>query len=113
MEKIGVGYAYVSDKEKKYVNEALDAERLSQGEMVHRFEKEFARLHDQKYGIACNSGTSALHVALECLAETYGWPHDGQKEVLVIENRGENHGKYGCYHARAYVWTALRDGFHR
>ena len=83
MEKIGVGYAYVSDKEKKYVNEALDAGRLSQGEMVHRFEKEFARLHDQKYGIACNSGTSALHVALECLAETYGWPHDGQKEVLV------------------------------
>ena len=53
MEKIGVGYAYVSDKEKKYVNEALDAGRLSQGEMVHRFEKEFARLHDQKYGIAC------------------------------------------------------------
>ena len=38
MEKIGVGYAYVSDIEKKYVNEALDASRLSQGKMVHKFE---------------------------------------------------------------------------
>ena len=52
MEKIGVGYAYVSDAEKRYVNEALDSGRLSQGNMVHKFEKEFARLHDQKYGVA-------------------------------------------------------------
>ena len=73
MEKIGVGYAYVSDKEKKYVNEALNSSRLSQGDMVNRFEKNFAKLHDQKYGIACNSGTSALHIALECLAEKYDW----------------------------------------
>lgn len=81
MDKIGVGYAYVSDKEKKYVNEALDAGRLSQGDMVNRFEKEFARLHDEKYGIACNSGTSALHVALEALKEKYQWK--GNSEVLV------------------------------
>lgn len=81
MEKIGVGYAYISDKEKKYVNEALDAGRLSQGDMVNRFEKEFANLHDQKYGIACNSGTSALHVALESLKERYAWKNNS--EVLV------------------------------
>lgn len=82
MEKIGVGYAYVSEAEKKYVNEALDAGRLSQGEMVNRFEKEFAALHGQKYGIACNSGTSALHVGLEALKEKYGW-EEGKAEVLV------------------------------
>lgn len=81
MEKIGVGYAYVSDREKKYVNEALDAGRLSQGDMVNRFEKKFANLHDQKYGITCNSGTSALHVALEALKEIYAWKNDS--EVLV------------------------------
>ena len=81
MEKIGVGYAYVSDAEKRYVNEALDAGRLSQGKMVHKFEKEFARLHDQKYGVACNSGTSALHVCLEAMKEVYRW-EDGS-EVLV------------------------------
>ena len=38
MEMIGVGYAYVSDAEKRYVNEALDSGRLSQGKMVHKFE---------------------------------------------------------------------------
>lgn len=83
MEKIGVGYAYVSDVEKKYVNEALNASRLSQGEMVYRFEKNFAALHDQKYGIACNSGTSALHVGLEVMKEVYGCPYGKDGEVLV------------------------------
>lgn len=83
MDKIGVGYAYVSEREKKYVNEALDASRLSQGKMVHRFEKEFAALHTQKYGIACNSGTSALHVGLEALKEKHGCPMGGGNEVLV------------------------------
>lgn len=71
--KIGVGHALVGELEKKYVNMALDAGRLSQGEFVYRFESEFARLHGQRYGIACNSGTSALHVALEALKEKYDW----------------------------------------
>ncbi len=83
MEKIGVGYAYVSDIEKKYVNEALDASRLSQGKMVAAFEKQFAELHTQKYGIACNSGTSALHVGLEALKEKYGLCQSERYEVLV------------------------------
>lgn len=73
MEKIGIGWAFVSEIGKKYVNAALDAGRLSQGDMVYRFEKEFARLHDQKYGIALNSGTSALHVGLEAMKEKFGW----------------------------------------
>lgn len=79
--KIGVGHASVGDLEKKYVNMALDASRLSQGEFVYRFEKEFGLLHNQKYGVACNSGTSALHVALEALKEVRGW-EDGS-EVIV------------------------------
>lgn len=48
MNKIGVGYAYVSDIEKKYVNEALAAGRLSQGDMVNKFERLFANFHEQK-----------------------------------------------------------------
>ena len=85
MEKIGVGYAYISDKEKKYVNEALDAGRLSQGDMVNRFEREFANLHEQKYGIACNSGTSALHVApaITFIATPNACLHAGLKPVFV------------------------------
>ena len=34
MDKIGVGYASVTDIEKKYVMDALDNERLSQGKYV-------------------------------------------------------------------------------
>lgn len=79
--KIGVGHASVGELEKKYVNMALDAGRLSQGEFVYKFETEFARLHNQKYGVACNSGTSALHAALEALKEKYGWRRNS--EVLV------------------------------
>jgi perosamine synthetase len=71
----------VGELEKKYVNMALDAQRLSSGEFVYKFEKEFSRLHGQKHGIACNSGTSALHVALEALKEKYGWKQNS--EVLV------------------------------
>ena len=83
MQKIGVGYAYVSDIEKKYVNEALNESRLSQGDMVNRFEKKFAKLHDQKYGIACNSGTSALHVGLEVMKEKFKWDVS-KKEYKVL-----------------------------
>lgn len=81
MNKIGVGHASVGELEKKYINMALDSGRLSQGEFVHRFEREFSELHGQRYGIACNSGTSALHVALETLKELHGW--EAGSEVLV------------------------------
>ena len=79
--KIGVGYALITDLEKKYVNMALDSGRLSPGPFVQKFEKKFAEMHKQKYGIACNSGTSSLHVALEALKEKYSW--DQNSEVLV------------------------------
>ena len=81
MNKIGVGYALLTDLEKKYVNMALDSGRLSPGPFVQKFEKKFAEMHKQKYGIACNSGTSSLHVALEALKEKYSW--DQNSEVLV------------------------------
>lgn len=81
MNKIGVGYASVTELEKKYVMDALDNERLSQGKYVAKFEKKFAEMHEQKYGVMCNSGTSALHVALEILKETENW--DENTEVLV------------------------------
>ncbi|WP_337616041.1 DegT/DnrJ/EryC1/StrS family aminotransferase [Phascolarctobacterium faecium] len=63
------------------MNMALDSGRLSPGPFVQKFEKKFAEMHKQKYGIACNSGTSSLHVALEALKEKYSW--DQNSEVLV------------------------------
>lgn len=59
MHKIGVGYASLTELEKRYVMDALDNGRLSQGKYVARFEKEFAHFHGKKYGVMCNSGTTA------------------------------------------------------
>ena len=81
MNKIGVGYASVTDLEKKYVMDALDSQRLSQGKYVAQFEKKFAQMHGHRYGAMCNSGTSALHLALLALKEADGW--DETTEVLV------------------------------
>ena len=88
MDKIGVGYAYVSEIEKRYVNEALDDSRLSQGRFVHEFEKRFAFLHDERYGIACNSGTSALHVCLEAIKEKHGLGCAGGDRWLFKKDKG-------------------------
>ena len=81
MEKVGVGCASVTELEKKYVLDALDNERISQGKYVAQFEKIFSLAHGQKYGVMCNSGTSALHFALETLKEVYKW--DEYTEILV------------------------------
>lgn len=81
MNKVGVGYASVTDLEKKYVMDALDSQRLSQGKYVAKFEKDFAGMHDRKYGVMCNSGTTALQLAIDTLKELDGW--DGNTEILV------------------------------
>ena len=81
MDKVGVGYASVTDLEKAYVMDALDNQRLSQGKYVAKFEKEFAKMHGKKYGVMCNSGTTALQLSLETLKELDGW--DESTEVLV------------------------------
>lgn len=81
MNKIGVGFASVSELEEKYVLEALHSGRLSQGKYVSQFEKLFASIHSNKYGVMCNSGTSALVLALETLKECEEWTSD--TEVLV------------------------------
>ena len=73
MDKAGVGYASVTGLEKKYVMDALDNGRLSQGKYVAEFEKGFAHAHGQKYGVMCNSGTTALQLALATLKETDNW----------------------------------------
>lgn len=80
-EQIGVGGLRLGRAEKRYLREVVDSNRLSYGPMTRRFEAGFARLHDCRFAAFCNSGTSALHVALAALKERYGW-RDGD-EVLV------------------------------
>lgn len=79
--QVGVGDVQLSEVAKRYVNEVLATNRLSYGPYSERFEAEFARLHDCAHAVFCNSGTSALQVALAALRERHGW-RDGD-EVLV------------------------------
>lgn len=78
---IAISDIRISQKAKKYVNQALDSNRLSYGPLTESFEKKFARSHNRKYAMVTNSGTSGLQVALHALKETYEW-NDGD-EVLV------------------------------
>ena len=79
--QIGFGSFTASPRAKQYVNEVLDSGRLSYGEFSRRFEEEFAAIHEVRHAICCNSGTSALQMALACLMETEGWKEGD--EVLV------------------------------
>ena len=79
--QIGVGSCRISERAKALVMQVLDSNRLSAGPMMQEFETEVARLHDRRFGLMCNSGTSALQIALAALKEREGWK-DGD-EVLV------------------------------
>jgi dTDP-4-amino-4,6-dideoxygalactose transaminase len=78
---IGVGTQIINEKAKEYINQILETKRVSYGPFLKKFETEFARIHNAKFAITSNSGTSALHVALQVLKEKYNWK-DGD-EVIV------------------------------
>lgn len=81
MKRIGVGTVTLSEQAKKNVMEVLETGRLSYGPFLKKLEVEFAKMHHSKFGIVSNSGTSALHVAVQALKELHNW-RDGD-EVLV------------------------------
>jgi perosamine synthetase len=77
--KIPVFEPSIGKKEIDFVIKALKEKAISgsYGEFVGKFETEFARYCNCRYGVATNSGTTALHLALACLGITSG------DEVLV------------------------------
>ncbi|QQG44088.1 MAG: DegT/DnrJ/EryC1/StrS family aminotransferase [Candidatus Roizmanbacteria bacterium] len=54
----------IGKKEINAVTQVLNSGMLTQGQVVSIFEKEFSQYCKVKYAIACNNGTSALHIAL-------------------------------------------------
>src|SRR5438876_8630391 len=78
---IGMGDYHVDDRTRRYVNEVLDSGRLTYGPFTVRFEREFADLHERRFAMFCNSGTSALQTAVHAFKTIDGWS-DGD-EVLV------------------------------
>ena len=78
---IGVGGLELTASDKNMVNKVLDSNRLSYGPYTRAFESTFAKLHQSKFAVFTNSGTSSLHIALAALKEKYGWSDDD--EVIV------------------------------
>lgn len=67
-----IGYGEISR-----VVSSLGAGRLTQGEAVAQFEREFANYVGARHAVMCSSGTTALHLALEAVGVRTG------DEVLV------------------------------
>lgn len=78
---VTVGDFRFNEKAKQYIAEIIASNRLSYGPFHRKLEAQFAKDHDSKYCIFLNSGTSALHIALQALKEKYHWK-DGD-EVIV------------------------------
>jgi perosamine synthetase len=75
---IPVAQPFLGGNEAKYVNDCLDTGWVSSiGRYVEEFESQFAEYCDVRYAVSCNSGTSALHLALTALGVGPG------DEVLV------------------------------
>ena len=69
----GIGTFKATPKMRELVDQVLTSGQISYGPLSLQFEKRFAKLHDSEYAILSNSGTSALHVALQALKEVHHW----------------------------------------
>ena len=62
--KVSIASPVIEEEEINAVIDVMKSGMIAQGPKVIEFEEEFATYVGAKYGIATNSGTSALHVAL-------------------------------------------------
>tara|TARA_R110002094_G_scaffold114300_8_gene110185 strand:+ start:220 stop:1377 length:1158 start_codon:yes stop_codon:yes gene_type:complete len=83
MKRYSLGSSSIGDLEKKYVMEVLDNNFISPGPVVDHVEKETARLHGMKHGLALNSGQSAIHVAIQAIVETR-LVNKGRKPLVAV-----------------------------
>lgn len=79
--QIGVGGFELGEKEKQYLGDVIENNRLAYGPWSQKFEALFAKAHGCKFAVFCNSGTSALHIALAAMQEKYGWKDED--EIIV------------------------------
>lgn len=68
--KVAVGSPIFDEEEVLMVLESFLKKRLSQGEYVEKFEKQYSHYIDAKYSVAVNSGTSANLLAMLALIES-------------------------------------------
>lgn len=82
MKRFTLGSSSIGELEKQYVAEVLDNNFISPGPVVKHVEEECARLHGKKFGLALNSGQSAIHLAIQAIVETR-LKKDGKEKPLV------------------------------
>lgn len=75
--RIPVAKPWITDAEKDAVRRVLDSGWISGGPEVERFEAAIAGAHGGRHGVACNSGTTALHLALRAVGV-----HEGSLVLL-------------------------------
>lgn len=64
MKIIPYGRQYVDSQDIRLVSKALKKNLITTGNYVKKFEAKISRFLKVKYTASCNSGTSALHLAL-------------------------------------------------
>ncbi len=74
-----IGSPSITSLEKDYLYEAIEKGDISAGDYVSKFESAWAKKNNRLYGVSCNSGTSALQLALLSLGVKKGM------EVIVPE----------------------------
>ena len=62
-----IGCPSITQIEKRFLNTAIENVDISQGPYIDQFEKEWAHLNGREFGVSCNSGTSAIKLALQAL----------------------------------------------
>lgn len=78
---VPIGDFRVTERERRYLDVALASGQVSYGPLSEEFEARVADIHNARYGLFMNSGTSALHIAIAALKQLDGW-NDGD-EVIV------------------------------
>ena len=76
MKKIPYGKQFIDKRDIYAVKKSLSEELITTGNYVEKFEKEFVKFTKSKFAVSCNSGTSALHLALSSV--------DIKKDDIII-----------------------------
>ena len=65
--RIPIAGPWIGERERELVMEVLSSGVLALGPFARSFEESIAELAGRRYGVACNSGTAGLHMAIRAL----------------------------------------------
>ena len=79
------------------VSEVIRSGKIGKGEHINAFQKEYADRYGVKYGIAVNSGTSAMHTCVAAMNPdpgdeiiTTAWTSGGSILGLLLQNPSQS-----------------------